>query len=464
MSDLDFDQLEARTTFDRWRRFDFWAAARAAAVGGPQARREGRRPVADQSPALDIPPPVGPALALARALTPTAPVSAAAVPLPPVGAPLGDGRFTEPPPAIVGEVRRLQRVARRLYIAPAADPTRPHLVRRRVGTCGLARAGEAVEVRRAGDGSHFVSGVRTCGSAWECPYCARRIRAARAEQLLQACAKWRAGGGEVYMVTLTLRHRRYDDLRALRAGLGEAWSRMVRGAPWKRFKTRIGFKHYARGMETTHGANGWHPHLHVLVFARPLSDVEHARMRDFIAGRWEACVGRALGPAHTPSAARGVEVSRSWQADYVSKLGLEVAGVAKDGRGASRSPWAILGSAERNAADGRLWRDYCNGMRGARVLTFSRGFAVDLVDVDQTDEELATDEPEAVPVVALAAVDWDRLVRVNPDDRIAMLLTVSAQGTESALGYLGAVLGPDAVERSRFLTADPLGPAKRSPG
>ena len=120
-------------------------------------------------------------------------------------------------------------------------------------------------------------------------------------------------------------------------------------------------------------------------------------------------------------------------AEYVSKLGLELAGVAtKQGRGGSRSPWQIATDASetRDATNVALWRDYCAGMKGARQLTWSKGIRERYGLRDKTDEEIAA-EAEAKPdvVMLLEKEEW-RVLRLEPSRKVAVLELSEKSGPE----------------------------------
>jgi len=199
-----------------------------------------------------------------------------------------------------------------------------------VAACGRKRIALEVEVvrtkrkRRSGgtyQHAHF-HGVARCGSVWECPVCALRIRAGRSEELKFAVEQW--GSANVAMLSLTVRHGLGDDLRAVRRGVSESFRRLINGRPWKRFCEKFGLQHHVRSIEVTHGENGWHPHLHVLFFldAR-LTEEEQSEASAWLQARWACCVRAALGAHFVPNE-HGVDLRESRRADYLAKLSFEL--------------------------------------------------------------------------------------------------------------------------------------------
>jgi hypothetical protein len=215
------------------------------------------------------------------------------------------------------------------------------------------------------------------------------------------------------MLSLTVRHALGHDLRATRSGLSKAFQRFIRGKPWKQFCRKYGIAHHVRAVEVTHGANGWHPHLHALLFLEtPLSSSEHRAATDWLRQRWRNCVERAIGPDFTPND-RGVDLRESKRADYLAKFSLELVDPGtKRGRGKNRTPWQIAVSAakDNDSDDAALWVAYCEGMRGAKMLTWSKDLraAVDL-DSEKTDDEVIAGEEqqEAEVLVVIDRRAWD---------------------------------------------------------
>ena len=170
-----------------------------------------------------------------------------------------------------------------------------------------------------------------------------------------------------------------------------------------------------RSIEVTHGAHGWHPHLHVLFFLEvKLSQDEEAEASAWLQQRWSRCVRRALGAAFVPNE-HGVDLRESKRADYLAKFSLELTDPGtKRARGKNRTPLQIAASAAtgKHSGDETLWIAYCSGMRGAKMLTWSKGLreAVDL-DTEQTDQEVVDGEEQqpTESVAVIASWAWDAL-------------------------------------------------------
>lgn len=307
---------------------------------------------------------------------------------------------------------------------------------KRVADCGRRRIAAQVEVVRRpfvdpegqlGYRAHY-RGILRCGSGWECPVCGCQIRAERSRQVEQAVEVW--GLDRVAMMSNTVRHGLGHDLRTVRRGETLAYSRFTRGEPWKRFKARYGVRHTIRALEVTHGRNGWHPHLHVQLFLdRPLSEEELASAKAWLGERWARCVARELGAEHVPDAVHGVDLRPSRRGDYGFKIALEMAdhGTKRARRG-YRTPWQIAAdyAAHGTDTDACLWRNYCAGMRGAKMHEWSKGLREAVgVASEKAEQEIVDGEqmPEDEPVAVLEPSAW---------------LLISSAGTAAVLAILEA--------------------------
>jgi hypothetical protein len=134
---------------------------------------------------------------------------------------------------------------------------------------------------RGGDVAACWGNVQTCGSKWFCPVCAAKERQERAEQLAELAARHLAEGGELLMFTPTIRHHNGQPLRDLVEAVQFGWTgRVANGGAWVSDRRRYGIEYIHRSVDLTIGPNGWHPHLHVLLFLKsPLTADELAKLR-----------------------------------------------------------------------------------------------------------------------------------------------------------------------------------------
>ncbi|MCU1592555.1 MAG: phiB5 09 [Frankiales bacterium] len=327
---------------------------------------------------------------------------------------------------------------------------------RRVRACGarVTDAGRGVVVRLTpgGDSPDVVGfgNLQTCGSCWSCPVCASKIAATRQQEVSAAITAWRSKGYDVLHATFTVRHTKTQRLATVWDAVQAAWSAITTGRAWveeqetygvrmpRTIKTgkrkgevveneRIG---YCRVVETTHGAKGWHVHVHVLLFVDSfgLTEQDAQALGASMFGRWSAAlVAQGL---RRPSDEHGWDIRIVTDADpervfgdYFTKhqyngaaaAAAELAqGHAKQAKNGNLHPFQLLGAlVDLGDADYLdLWREWERGSKGRRQMTWSLGLR-DYLDLgsEKTDEEIAEEEIGGAAVVEIDASDWHRLAR-----------------------------------------------------
>jgi hypothetical protein len=222
-------------------------------------------------------------------------------------------------------------------------------------------------------------------------------------------ARARARGLHPFLLTLTVRHSAGMDLAPMLAGVARAWRAFVAGRSWIALRDALGIAGWVRGIESTHGPHGWHPHIHALVLSSAGAD-EWAHHRPMIARRWADIVRRVLGPDYVPDMVHGVDVRPTDARSYIVKLAFEVTGAGKGASAGHRTPWDIARAVAERAdpSDVALWRQWQAATFGHRALTWSAG-ARDLLGREPKTDEQCAEEPTAptdVVVATFSAIEW----------------------------------------------------------
>lgn len=301
----------------------------------------------------------------------------------------------------------------------------------RVRACGRNPVSAGVSVGVDASGEARVVGVQSCGSVWCCPVCSSRIDGERADELREAIANHTADGGKVFFLTLTMRHKAGEALADLWDGVSKAWTsamgvnRSAREA-WQ----AVGKVAWVRRVEVTHGENGWHVHVHALVFVKgEPADLPSLERRVFAAWR-AALVRQGFG---APTERRGIELRDATGVEdvggYMAKgygegwsIANEVgSGSSKLARGTNRTPFEILAelqdglrvpysveTADVQTTDARLWREWEAASHGRRAMTWSKGGRQRVLGSrpEFTDEQLADWTGVTTPVVELDNRVW----------------------------------------------------------
>lgn len=309
----------------------------------------------------------------------------------------------------------------------------------RLGHCyrTVIRRDDGVKVWRRPTTSTYYRGLRVCGMVWACPVCAAKVAERRRAELVQAMDAHKAAGGSVLLMTLTVPHTREDEPFSLLSRLLKAYTAFGGGKrAWKSLLP--GVVGSVRALEVTHGqANGWHPHLHVLVFLA--GEVDPATWTPVLLDQWAKVTKRhKLGEVN----AHGLRLDDgSKAADYASKWGLEdemtKAHLKQARKNGSRTPWALL--ADYAAGDkraGQLFIEFFSAFRGKHQLGWSRGLRAHFgLGVEKTDEQLAAERVEAedLLVASISLWDWSLIRKHNLRGHVLELLRAGTWETVDML-------------------------------
>lgn len=381
----------------------------------------------------------------------------------------------------------------------------------RVALCGFATATGVSSVGvRVAEGVAGFAGLQSCGSVWACPVCAAKIAARRAEELGEVLSWARREGHTLAMVTMTVSHRRQDSLKDVWDAVASGWSSVTSGGVWNNAETqqeytirlqkwntagnaheeakrlgqrapraprgwhqrkhpeikrgdkaKYGVLGWARAVEVTRGANGWHVHVHAVLV---LEGRQQAHERAYALGRsmhirWDKGIAKK---GFTSSKKHGlrVDVSEGAEqrlADYLTKAGepekavrnsVEKAGRAlareatlgqhKIAKRGGRTPFQILADLHLgDAEDWAVFADWLRESKGRRQLTWSAELRklAGLLD-EETDEEIAAEEigTEDGTILVLPIESWRVLRRDSA--LVAHALILAERGVQEIKTWL----------------------------
>lgn len=281
--------------------------------------------------------------------------------------------------------------------------------------------------RKLDGGSARMGKVKTCGSVWACPVCASKVAETRRRELAHAMVEHTKAGGYAYLVTFTFPHYLGQGLADLMEPFTKARQSFQNCRSWKAVMQKAEKLGVVNSLEVTYGAgNGWHPHLHMLVFCAPGAFAEGdpddagrlcSPAIEHLRGEWVRLLekrGLVDGQNRQWATQYGLDVRGGAQAaEYIAKWGHDeswgmsselTSSHAKTGTrdtwGARDhyTPFQLLAMAK--AGDGHAicaFREFVGVFDGKRMLTWSRGlkahFAIDEIE----DEQLAEQEELALP-------------------------------------------------------------------
>lgn len=312
----------------------------------------------------------------------------------------------------------------------------------RVTHCGRSVKGNYVFCYRdaGGENSRFA-GLMQCGSGWTCPVCAAKLGEGRRKELTSALVKHVAAGGRVQLLTLTFPHEHDMPLPEIMAKFDKARQHFKNSRTYKRISTAAARLGNVASMEVTYGQNGFHPHLHELVFVGRSITGESVKNE---AGDMTSISGEAyeLASQWVDSLIKfklGDESKRSdmmnhaldlrggeYAAAYITAMGheeqwglqSEVIGTGKDGKPGSFTPFGLLklsiqGEEIRVAGawvdPGQKFKEFADEFHGKRLLNWSRGLRDHFGLADEAKAEKAAmleALPEDERIATLSADDW----------------------------------------------------------
>lgn len=281
-----------------------------------------------------------------------------------------------------------------------------------------------VGIMKSKSGGCFFCGLQTCSSVWACPVCSSKISERRRADLNNAISASRALGGHVYLLTLTFPHGPFDCLEQLLKRFTDARQNLFNSKTWRQWVVEVGLKGRIFSLEVTRGENGWHVHLHMLLFVMPptvwISSFRHA---DVLLSAWQAaCVSAGLGkPNDHGLDIRGGDCASS----YVSKWGLDcemTKSHIKAGARGGRTAWDLLAdfADTGDCASGDLWIEFVRAFKGKKQLHWSRGLRQYLgLDRELTDKELDNlKEDKAVLMGSFSRYEWSLILAKNARGRV----------------------------------------------
>lgn len=318
----------------------------------------------------------------------------------------------------------------------------------RVADCqrSLTRLGVDI-VKDVEKGRTEYSGVLTCDSRWMCPLCAAKITERDRVELQHGMVLWKCCGGVTYLLTFTFPHDVTMQLREGVEKMQRAQALMKGKRAYKKIMAAAGVVGAVKALEVTYGKNGWHPHVHMLVFARAGQEGVLADVREL----WAAAVA-AVGLGNVNE--HGFDCrGGDFAADYVAKFGKEPSDETRSAAGAwwtasheltkghtkqtmrlkGATPFTLLRwCREGDAQAGALFAEYAAAFKGKSQLYWSPRLRkkLDLLELQQPKRKPAP----PVKVLHLSREDWSCILRHNA--RWELLYVAERYGGEAAAALI----------------------------
>lgn len=342
--------------------------------------------------------------------------------------------------------------ARRIEAFYLQSAARTLLPRERVADClrKIVPGKNSVDVALSldGGGAHLMN-LCTCSRIWQCPVCASRISSERAQELMRATSKWHDNGSFCALFTYTLSHIAIDPLTELLGALREAHRAFKSGRWFQDIKAGYFWRGSVSALETTYGKNGWHPHIHELVFFDAMIGSDFDKLEEDAKEHWRVMVAQQKQMA---SWTHGLDIRETDTEiyEYVSKYGVmpkvtrwtaeaevtraPVKRSSKDGI----TVWQILSqAADGNKASAKLFLEYSAVFKGRNQLVWSKGLKSLLGIDEKSDEEIIETEVHTYLVLqSLSREEWKLLMRLDFDVRGEILKIASLNDPEQLKAFI----------------------------
>ncbi len=259
------------------------------------------------------------------------------------------------------------------------------------------------------------------------------------------------------LLTLTLPHDFGQTLKDLLGTVRQSLSTLVSGRRWQEDKGRFDLNHWVRAHDVTVGPNGWHPHLHIVLFGdRALSTDELATLEERLFQRWAGAIGNRGN--RRPTREHGIALeqarSRSDVSRYVCQVvagdeestpvALEVArgDLKTSSHHGHRTPWQVLADF-RETGDAfllKLWHEWEQTTRNVHAIRWSKGLRAAVgLRKELSDEEIVAVEIGGEVVYVFSRYEWRVLTRTR--GAMHAVLCAAEEGGSEAVMVLINCLG-----------------------
>jgi len=310
----------------------------------------------------------------------------------------------------------------------------------RVSKCYRVRVQPVVKVNYVSKikRAHY-GGLVVCGGVWVCPVCSAKITERRRAELEGATD----GGLSKFMVTYTIQHNKRDKLKALIGDLRAGIKDMKNSRQYKKLLMDLQIVGTVTALEVTiSNVNGWHPHLHALMFSSlPQSKIKRDEIRRELSSLFVAMMskrGRYVHGQIGVNVQSGKDIKREYLAKYGDteehkstwSLSAELTkSPVKSGRDEDHfHPFELVDMYQAgNMEAGKRWMEYARAMKHKKQLVYTKGLRDRLgLDVELSDQEIAEREDQSAVLFAeLSVDDWKHVIR---HEKRGQLLEVASTG------------------------------------
>jgi Replication protein len=263
------------------------------------------------------------------------------------------------------------------------------------------------------DGGIYFSGLQTCGSVWVCPICSLKISQYRKMEVFKITAAMnRRPGVNSGQMVITLRHDKGDSLRTVKKILLKSWQKVQVQREYRELCKK--YKHLGdvRALEVKVSMrSGWHPHLHILMFAESSPEDMEAFANAILKLYCRKNERAAMEGQYYKGIFNEQDIEdyiTKWQvSDELTMGNSKTGGKEKD----SYMPFDLLTDVQINTRwKIAKFREYAETMAGTRQLTFSKEVRKLREEMKiKEDEEIVREEQAAEEMLAIDVPVWQKI-------------------------------------------------------
>lgn len=262
-----------------------------------------------------------------------------------------------------------------------------------------------ISIKQNEQGNTYYSGLMHCNSVWDCPHCSGVIAAGRRDEIKQALDKWRSDGGQVKLITYTIKHDKSNSLNDLQFAVSQAYKFTKAGKGYQTIKQLFKIQGSIVANEVNYSDEfGWHYHRHEIIFYK--SDRNFKELEQYIYEKYYTKLVQ-FGYSALPGIGVNVSEGEGSLSNYLSKWGLENE-LTNNKETFSKTPFQLLDDQNYH----HLFLEYSRAMLGKRRITWSRGLK-DYFEINNVtdDEIIEKQDQEQDPVIkVIDPIDWKYII------------------------------------------------------
>lgn len=290
-----------------------------------------------------------------------------------------------------------------------------------VKICGRYHFKNEIAEVWSGEGKKsYYKNLISCTSVWACPMCRFKILQKRKSEIIELSKAAQADGLFMGFLTLTMQHNKQvnaDEFRSDIKDLTEAW-RYIMSIPSLKKKIKECRFEYIRALDNRYNlVNGFHPHLHTVVFADTRENVEMIAnmIIDYYQARFPEVlrVYQVYEPVYSdPDEKLEQYITKSGMAEEITDPGLNK---KSDSSIHPLDTLSLLLKGDYGIYSKeqciQIYNDYIRATKRVRSITYSKGFKKRYGIVDITDEEIVRDTSDLTEKLMIVSDDILRTLR-----------------------------------------------------